>query len=112
MTGAIFDNINIVRLWLPSIKNPVLSSLLAQYFRSPPDPDKTTSTFCPAQDSNGDPFLQFGSCCNDLEEEAIEAKFLEAGALSAGCSDLYQQVVRLVCGYEPVRSFCESFRGS
>eukprot|EP00752_Nemacystus_decipiens_P013406 g11871.t1 len=66
----------------------------------PPDAEKTSSMFCPAEQFGGDDFLQFGSCCTDMEETVVEAKFLEAGALSNACADLYQQVV---CGQ------CHSF---
>eukprot|EP00903_Cladosiphon_okamuranus_P010019 g9501.t1 len=66
----------------------------------PPDADKTSSVFCPAEQFGGEDFLQFGSCCTDLEEGVVEAKFLEAGALTTACADLYKQVL---CGQ------CHSF---
>lgn len=64
----------------------------------PPDVDKTTSVFCPAEQFGGEDFLQFGSCCTDLEEGVVEAKFLEAGALTTACADLYKQVCEFFWG--------------
>ncbi len=89
-----FPSMNVIRV----SRNPVSRPRYAVR-RSPPDADKTTSTFCPQQDFNGDDFLQFGSCCTGVQEAVIEAKYLEAGALSAGCSDLYKEVGWCVAGY-------------
>lgn len=60
---------------------------------SPPDPDKMTNIFCPNEQYNGDTFLQAGACCNDAEEEIIEALFSTvSGNLTSTCAGLYQQV--------------------
>ena len=62
--------------------------------RRPTDTSKTELIFCPAEQYGGDPFLQYGSCCTDAEEDVVEAKFLEAGngTLSSGCAVLYKEV--------------------
>lgn len=40
--------------------------------------------FCPA--------AQAGACCTDTEENAVEARYLRLGALSAECLSYYKQV--------------------
>lgn len=42
------------------------------------------STFCPAP--------QAGSCCTDLEEAQVEARFDAVGPLTGDCAGLYKQV--------------------
>lgn len=74
---------------------PVLPSTHRYADRRPTDLDQTTLTFCPNVQFGGDPFLQYGSCCTQLEEDAIEVKFLEAGTLTPECDDLYKQVLIL-----------------
>eukprot|EP00903_Cladosiphon_okamuranus_P008193 g7889.t1 len=72
-------------------------------FRPPTDMEKTMLQFCPNQQFGGDVFLQYGSCCTDLDEVAIEAKFLETsrmapnGQLTDECADLYKQLVCIQC---------------
>eukprot|EP00752_Nemacystus_decipiens_P008218 g7348.t1 len=63
----------------------------------------TEFKFCPSEQFSGDAYLQHGSCCTDLEEDAVEAKFLETshlapgGQLTAECADLYKQLVCIQC---------------
>lgn len=59
----------------------------------PTDESKTSLKFCPDKQFNGDPFLQYGSCCTDIEEVAVEAKYDEAGPLTGKCADLHKQVI-------------------
>ena len=72
----------------------------------PTDTDKSELIFCPNEQFSGDPFLQYGSCCTDLEEGVIEAKFLETtklapgGELTAECADLYKQVCHLISRWQ------------
>lgn len=58
----------------------------------PTDESKTKLKWCPEDQYDGNPFLQYGACCTDIEEAEVEAKFDEAGALTEKCASLYKQV--------------------
>lgn len=60
--------------------------------KRPTDMDKTELIFCPAEQSNGDDFLQFGACCTDMEEGVVSDKFMAAGPLTPECAVLYKEV--------------------